>query len=569
VQTNASKSALRVLMAELARAHQALERGALDVARESIEAALAIDPQNVRALQLREQIAHAATAPAADVPRTPPPSAARERPAAWSAFEKRVRDRRAERCIVIAREALSRGDVVAAREVTDELASLMPEHPALGELRTLVEPRTEGRRPTAEPAATPPPPPAVEPPRVAVAPPMVPRTAAAPVVERATRPRQPPVARREPLHARQPLPDLNTFASERTLERKAPPAPVRESPGYRRHAAVLVAAAAVLLLGVLLPVEWGRRADPVESVADRDPASESTASLDDAAGPETVAGPDDESMSPAEPHEPPSSGPALPAQAEGLNADASTGSAAPAQTGSSAEAISTSGASEEPARVEPVAEELDREAEAQRAAYAARELARAEAAQRAVLSRPEPASPAPAPAPPERERAEPAETGTLARLGTTQSATLRTPPSPASPQPSAAAPAYVPSPSSRPADAAAMAAEPPGDAAVRDVLQRYVTAYNRLDAVAAREVWPTVDQSALERAFAQLDSQMLRFDRCDVDVDDEGGIATCAGQARWVPRVGTRDPKREARTWRFELARNGDDWIITRAEARR
>jgi hypothetical protein len=33
--------------------------------------------------------------------------------------------------------------------------------------------------------------------------------------------------------------------------------------------------------------------------------------------------------------------------------------------------------------------------------------------------------------------------------------------------------------------------------------------------------------------------------------------------------VGDQDGKRERRTWRFDLTRNGDDWIITRAEARR
>ena len=104
---------------------------------------------------------------------------------------------------------------------------------------------------------------------------------------------------------------------------------------------------------------------------------------------------------------------------------------------------------------------------------------------------------------------------------------------------------------------------------MRQLLDRYVRAYNRLDAAAAHAVWPGVDKSALERAFAGLSAQTLRFDRCTVAVDDEGGTATCSGDARWVPRFGCQGTKREQRTWRFELARNGDDWIITRAEARR
>jgi hypothetical protein len=78
-----------------------------------------------------------------------------------------------------------------------------------------------------------------------------------------------------------------------------------------------------------------------------------------------------------------------------------------------------------------------------------------------------------------------------------------------------------------------------------------------------------VDKTALQRAFSDLSAQTLRFERCSVAVDEESGSATCSGTARWVPRVGSQGPKREERTWRFELARNGEDWIITRAEARR
>jgi len=104
---------------------------------------------------------------------------------------------------------------------------------------------------------------------------------------------------------------------------------------------------------------------------------------------------------------------------------------------------------------------------------------------------------------------------------------------------------------------------------VRQVLQRYVTAYNRLDASAARAVWPGVDKGALERAFSELTAQTLSFDGCKVSVDEDAGAATCTGQLRWVPRVGGQDARRERRTWRFDLTRNGDDWIITRAEARR
>jgi len=198
--------------------------------------------------------------------------------------------------------------------------------------------------------------------------------------------------------------------------------------------------------------------------------------------------------------------------------------------------------------------------------------------------------PVPATAPP--AAAEPAETGLPASLG---SMAGRTDVPVAAPPPltttaveretvgtSGSAPTYSGSaptspgsaPTSRPGVAPAAAAprvDPAAsaEAAVRQVLQRYVAAYNRLDASAARAVWPGVDRDALQRAFSQLEAQTLRFDRCTISVDDEGGSANCAGQAQWVPRVGDQDARRERRTWRFDFSRNGDDWIITRAEARR
>jgi hypothetical protein len=142
-------------------------------------------------------------------------------------------------------------------------------------------------------------------------------------------------------------------------------------------------------------------------------------------------------------------------------------------------------------------------------------------------------------------------------------------------QPPAAAPAAVAPPAATPAAAVPQPQErstdPRAEAerAVQQLLQQYVTAYNRLDASAARAIWPGVDSAALERAFSQLSEQRLRFERCSISVDEDAGSATCAGQARWIPRVGDRSGREERRTWKFELGRSGNDWIITRAEARR
>jgi hypothetical protein len=102
---------------------------------------------------------------------------------------------------------------------------------------------------------------------------------------------------------------------------------------------------------------------------------------------------------------------------------------------------------------------------------------------------------------------------------------------------------------------------------VRGVLQRYRTAYQDLDATSARAVWPAVNESALARAFNGLESQTLTFDACDVRVNGDAATATCRGSARYVPKVGSREPRIEPRTWSFTLKKNGPDWKIDTARA--
>lgn len=106
------------------------------------------------------------------------------------------------------------------------------------------------------------------------------------------------------------------------------------------------------------------------------------------------------------------------------------------------------------------------------------------------------------------------------------------------------------------------------DRQVLEVLQRYRAAYDALDAASAHAVWPSVDTAALARAFGDLSSQQLRFANCGVDV--RGGVAqaTCSGTARYVPRVGGRQPREEARTWTFALRKNGPQWVIESARVR-
>ncbi len=117
-----------------------------------------------------------------------------------------------------------------------------------------------------------------------------------------------------------------------------------------------------------------------------------------------------------------------------------------------------------------------------------------------------------------------------------------------------------------PADAAL--ASRSSDAGVEDALHRYADAYARLDAAAARAVWPTVDQRALARAFAGLESQGLVFEHCDLSVAGEEATAACRGHARYVPKVGSREPLVERREWTFQLRKTDTGWQIVQARAR-
>jgi len=104
---------------------------------------------------------------------------------------------------------------------------------------------------------------------------------------------------------------------------------------------------------------------------------------------------------------------------------------------------------------------------------------------------------------------------------------------------------------------------------VRRALLEYKDAYEALDAQSAQAVWPVVNERALARAFDGLESQRLSFDNCDVQVYGEAATATCRGTARYVAKVGSREPRTEARVWRFTLRKRAADWKIETARVER
>ena len=112
-------------------------------------------------------------------------------------------------------------------------------------------------------------------------------------------------------------------------------------------------------------------------------------------------------------------------------------------------------------------------------------------------------------------------------------------------------------------------ATPSDDRLVRDTLQRYRSAYELLNARSAQEVWPTVDEPALARAFDGLESQSLTFDDCNVELDGAVATATCRGSAKYTPRTGSRESHVESRVWSFTLSRMSRGWQIDSARVAR
>jgi hypothetical protein len=100
---------------------------------------------------------------------------------------------------------------------------------------------------------------------------------------------------------------------------------------------------------------------------------------------------------------------------------------------------------------------------------------------------------------------------------------------------------------------------------VRSVLLDYARAFERLDVKAAKAIWPSVDDRALQRAFQRLDGQQLRFASCGVSVTERDANARCRGEATYRPKVGPRVLRLTEREWTFSLARDNDRWQIVNA----
>ena len=103
---------------------------------------------------------------------------------------------------------------------------------------------------------------------------------------------------------------------------------------------------------------------------------------------------------------------------------------------------------------------------------------------------------------------------------------------------------------------------------VRTVLSRYRSAYERLDAGAAKKIWPSLNERALARAFEGLESQDVEFSDCRLAVTGSRAQASCTGTARYVKRVGSKSSRPEPRQWTFKLKKESNTWQIDTVQTR-
>jgi len=125
-------------------------------------------------------------------------------------------------------------------------------------------------------------------------------------------------------------------------------------------------------------------------------------------------------------------------------------------------------------------------------------------------------------------------------------------------------PPSAPSASTPPAESSSARDE---RVAIRAALNRYESAYNRLDVDAVRTIWPSLDQRALARAFDSLTAQRVALQSCNVDVSGSTARANCSGNASWTPKIGGGE-RRADRKWTFDLSESNGAWRITHVQAR-
>jgi len=138
----------------------------------------------------------------------------------------------------------------------------------------------------------------------------------------------------------------------------------------------------------------------------------------------------------------------------------------------------------------------------------------------------------------------------------------------AAPEPAPASPPATTEPRS-PGGAPRSGGEDADRVAIQDLLGRYRTAFGDLDVAGVQQVWPSVNQRSLERAFRQLEGQDLFFFSCTIGVAGRRAEAACVGSSTFIPTVGNHSPQSGPSQWNFKLSKtSAGPWLIDEAQAR-
>jgi len=103
--------------------------------------------------------------------------------------------------------------------------------------------------------------------------------------------------------------------------------------------------------------------------------------------------------------------------------------------------------------------------------------------------------------------------------------------------------------------------------ALRNLLAQFQAAYERLDVGAAKDLWPSVDERALSKAFGDLESQTIGLNNCRIQVATATALARCSGPATYVGRLGKKIQSREL-NWTFSFDKVSSGWQIRSVETR-
>ncbi|MGB2714602.1 MAG: hypothetical protein WBC51_10515 [Vicinamibacterales bacterium] len=129
----------------------------------------------------------------------------------------------------------------------------------------------------------------------------------------------------------------------------------------------------------------------------------------------------------------------------------------------------------------------------------------------------------------------------------------------------------APPPTYRPAPIASTArgvSEEQEEQLVRQLLDEYTGAFERLDVRATKALYPNVDGRKLKRAFEQITSQRLTLESCGITISGSTANARCRGSATFQPRIGTRPVQVASREWMFDLSKQDTSWRIVNTYVR-